>query len=56
MEQMQVRLLRLAGWERVVSLLFPNECSWAYPGKMGAYSLEGAWAMYDARFLVQHYA
>jgi hypothetical protein len=55
MEQMQTRLLRLAGWCRVVSMVNYSKCC-VNPGEIGEYTLEAAWAVYDSRFLVSHYA
>lgn len=52
---MQIRLLRLAGWERVVSLVNYSQ-AWVMPGKMGEYTLAQAWAAFDARFVSKQYA
>lgn len=55
METMRRRLLKLAGW-----LELDDYCGytgfWKTPSGMRVVSRESAWRLYDARFLVQHYA
>lgn len=51
MEQMQKRILIVAGWEVVQSIIFSGEEIWYRPWiEDEALSMEDAWAIQDSRY------